>query len=78
MRELFWGNVAEIITVKENIPDKNLYILKKLHPNAEIIKEKIEILTTITITMDKPRCSDKDLYKNEKIVINSVSYEISA
>ena len=39
MRNLFWGNVEEIIKVSSDIPDKNLYILKKLYPNSEIIKE---------------------------------------
>ena len=39
MKNLFWGNVEEIIKVDGNIPDKNLYILKNLYPNAEIIKE---------------------------------------
>lgn len=39
MKNLFWGDVEEIIKVDINIPDKNLYILKNLYPNSEIIKE---------------------------------------
>lgn len=29
----------EIIIVSNNIPDKNLFILKNIYPNAKIIKE---------------------------------------
>lgn len=39
MKNLFWGNIEEIIKVSGDIPDKNLFILKSIYPDAEIIKE---------------------------------------
>lgn len=83
MNNMFWGDIAEIITVKDNIPDKNLAILKKIHPNAEIIKEKSFKMTSI-LKSDEINNSYNyfDNYitviTNCEIIENSVNYEIAA
>ena len=36
----FMGDMGSIIIVKNEIPEKNLEILKQLYPNARIVKQK--------------------------------------
>ena len=33
------NKIMDIIVVSKNIPDKNLFILKSIYPNARIVKE---------------------------------------
>lgn len=79
MKNLFWGNVEEIIKVDGNIPDKNLYILKNLYPDAEIIKESTRQFNNSELVFSKENnMLNEKFYENYTTKTIIASYEIAA
>ncbi|MGL4902931.1 MAG: hypothetical protein ACRC3I_07690 [Cetobacterium sp.] len=79
MKNLFWGNVEEIIKVDANIPDKNLYILKNLYPDAEIIKESSRQFNNSELVFSKENnLLNEIIYENYTTKTIIASYEIAA
>lgn len=79
MKNLFWGNVEEIIKVDGNIPDKNLYILKNLYPDAEIIKESSRQFNNFELVFSKENnLLNETIYENNTTKAIIASYEIAA
>lgn len=75
----FLGDVGGIIVVKDDIPDENLEILKMIHPNSRIVKEKDkkDIFTDVIIRVSEELTPEeegvfKSLYPNCKIIVEGV------
>lgn len=80
MKNIFWGDIAEIITVRDDIPDKNLAILRKLHPNAEIIKESTNNFTEVVkVSISEVLYSNSyDCFSENDYETVLANYEIAA
>lgn len=61
----------DIIVVKSNIPNKNLELLKKLHPNSLIIKEGEcdKIIYVKSKATEEQLKAVKKIYPNSRIII---------
>lgn len=66
-----------IIVVKSNIPNKNLELLKKLHPKSLIIKEGgCDKIIYVKSNATEEQLKDvKKLYPNAKIIIEDINYD---
>lgn len=65
----------DIIVVKSDIPNKNLEILKKLHPNSMIIKEGEcdKIIYVKSNATEEQLEAIKNIYPNARIIIKKTN-----
>lgn len=72
----FFGNIGDVIVVKENTPDKNIELLKQLYPNTRIVKKLNGVFEDIVKEIEEtPKyvLLDKTLKTNEEL--KNVIYE---
>lgn len=71
----FLGNPGDIIVVKNNIPAKELNLLRRLYPNTKIVKEeKLEEIEKVIVRVNEELTDEErelflELYPGATILV---------